>query len=136
MKKFLLVISLISFFNLKAQNTIEKVKIGKYTYNIYTKCHFEYEVNKMNIDFFISIKNKEFHLGKNISYKVIEKPCLSGIGKLRIDKKQNSITNVYVNLDKDNLETYDSIVYINKQKSDGSFYKDVVIEYKGGLAKK
>lgn len=121
--------------SLKAQNNIDKVKIGKYAYNIYNKEHLEYEANKMNLTFLISLNDKEYSLGKYLSYNLKNSPVLLGIGQLKIDKTNKTITCTYKNIIKDNYEKYDSIIYINKQKSDGGFYKISIVEYYNGVKK-
>lgn len=134
--KIIIIITILFFSrSLSAQNTIEKTKIGKYSYNLYHKEYLEYEINKMNLTFHISLNNKEYFLGNLLSYNLDNNPNLLGLGKLKIDKKNKTIICTYRNLLKTSNEKYDSIVYINKQKNDGSFYKISIIEYQNGLKK-
>lgn len=133
MKNFTILVMIFFITNLKAQNNIDKVKIGKYDYNIYNKEYHEYEINKMNLSFLISLNDKEYNLGKYLSYNLENSPILLGIGQLKINKINKTITCTYKNLIKDNYEKYDSILYINKQKADGSFYKISIVEYHNGI---
>jgi len=135
MKTIYTIIAILFFTNLKAQNNIEKIKIGKYVYNIYSKNYFEYEINKMNLAFLISFNNKEYHLGTHLSYKNDENPYLLGIGTLKINKKDKKIICTFKNLTKNATEKFDSIIYVNKQRIDGSFEKISIVEYQNGKQK-
>ena len=135
MKNLSFPIFLLLFNYCFSQTNIEKIKIGKYTYNIYSKNYFEYEINQMNLAFLISFNNKEYHLGTHLSYKNGENPYLLGLGNLKINKKGKKIICTFKNLIKDETEKFDSIVYVNKQRVDGSFEKISIVEYQNGKKK-
>lgn len=132
MKTIYSLIAILFITNLTAQNSTEKIIIGKYTYNIYSKNYFEYEVNRMNLAFLISFNNKEYHLGTHLSYKNDENPYLLGIGTLKVNKKERKIICTFKKLTQNDTDKFDSIVSINKQKVDGSFEKISVVEYTNG----
>ena len=157
-----LLISIFTFSFISAQDSEkpEKIKIGKYKYEISLKDDWNYERNISIISYNIRFKNKEQWLGtlltyrktgssKNYEKKVSEElpPDIrftykDGIilseGNIAIDQKNREILITEITFYKDvNFEnTPNCTKRIYKQKNDGFFELIKISEYKNDVERK
>ncbi|MDN3607097.1 hypothetical protein [Kaistella yonginensis] len=154
----ILLISIFTFSCVSAQENekLEKIKIGKYKYEIYLKENWFYEENKSFINYILRFKNRERFLGNHLTYrktgssKNYEKKVSEELppdmrstykdgvilseGNITIDEKNKEIVILEKTFykDEDFEDNPDSTKRIYKQKKDGYFELIKIIENKNG----
>lgn len=161
MKKVLLVMSVFTSFLISAQEIekVEKIKIGKYEYEIFLDTSYNVERNFQILSYLIKLGNHKQNLGSYLVYretgsskkylkKVDEKhpPDLrsflkDGIilskGAIDIDEKNKVITIIdkTLNNDEDYESEPDSTKRVYKQRKDGFFDLILIAEYRNDKEK-
>jgi|SRR3970282_1863994 len=128
----LIFILFINFIYSQETQKTEKVKIGKYKYELYIKNSYNYELKFWVLSYHIKKGSKEQYLAPLLSYR--ENKILS-VGNIDIDYNNNTIICIYKNLFKDFKEDADSIKYVKKQNKNGFFDPILTIEYTNGKEK-
>lgn len=133
----------------------DKIRIGKYEYEIYLKDFYSYEIDEYGINYYIRLKGKEQAIGSFLSYrthlksrdigmneKLPPNPLLkyrdrevTGEGHIEVDMKSRKITNTFINYTKDYDDEPDSVKRVYKQRKDGFFDLILLIEYKDSKEK-
>jgi hypothetical protein len=107
----------------------EKIKIGKYKYELYLKNLYNYELNFWILSYYLKKGSNEQFIAPLLSYR--ENTILSK-GSIDIDHNSGMIICNYKNLIKDFKEDADSIKYVKKQNKRGFFDPILTVEYKNG----
>jgi hypothetical protein len=130
-KQILLFIAIIFSSLIYSQETVkaEKIKIGKYKYEIYYKNFNHYEVNEKGYSLFLKKGNKEQSICACIYYK---NDNILSLGDVIIDKERGLITCVVKTIVKRVDFASDSIKYIKKQNKRGFFESVFTVEYRNG----
>lgn len=156
MKKIIIIFAVLCFtlfFPQEGYIGIEKVKIGRYKYEIFLSRFYNIENNISSIFYELRFKNKLIHVGTYLSFRRNESSkkysekleswhpddprqfykdgIVLGEGKMDIDKKNKTITNTFTIFYKDHPEnnSFDKRIQIYKQKKDGFFEIILVKEY-------
>lgn len=143
-----------NFFSQELQSN--KIKIGKYKYEIYLKGGYNYEVDEYGISYYIRLNDKENSIGPFLSYRtflrsrnapVIDEklppnPLLkfkdrevTGQGKIEIKKEKREIVNTFIRYIKTYESDADSTRTIYKQGKNGFFNPVFIAEYNNGIEK-
>lgn len=136
-------------------STVDKVKIGKYIYNLYLSEFYAYEDDLYGISYSISRKGKEQNIGTFLVYRTLirdksdpiekEHPPnrflkfkeleVKGEGSIHIENEQGRIINKFVTYRKDYEFEADSSVHVFQQGKRGFFQRIETIEYRNGMGK-
>lgn len=133
-----------------------KVKIGKYNYEIYLKGFYNYEIDEYGINYYIRLNGKESFIGSFLSYRTFLKsrntpifddklpanPLLkfkdrevTGEGKIEIKKDKKEIINTFIKYTKAHDEDSDSTKSVYRQGKNGYFRLVSFTEYRKGTKK-
>ena len=147
----------LSFISAQESEKVEKIKIGKYFYEIYLKENWFYEENKSFINYYLRFRNREQFLGNYLTYRKagssknyekkaseelppdIRSTYKDGIilseGNIAIDQKNREILITEKTFYKDvGFEnTVDCTKRIYKQRKNGFFELIKISEYKNDV---
>lgn len=154
---FFFLIILLTFSNIFAQEIYpNKAKIGKYSYEIYLKGFYNYEIDEYGINYCIRLNGKERIIGPFLTYRTFLKsrmapivdenlppnPLLkfsdrevTGGGKIEIKKSKREIVNTFIKYTKNYESEPDSVKSVYKQTKNGLFNIVLISEYHNGKEK-
>jgi hypothetical protein len=133
-KKTLLLVAITFSSLIYSQETekVEKIKIGKYNYELYIKKTYNNELDFWVLSYYIKKKSREQYVAHVLSYR---ENIILGKGDIDIDYKGKRITSKSVNLIKNFINDADSTKYVKKQNNRGFFEPILTVEYTNGKEK-
>ena len=133
-KRTILFIAILCTPLLYCQETekVEKIKIGKYKYELYIKNSYNYELNFWILSYYIKKGSKEQYICPLLRYR---ENTILGKGDIDINHNTGIITSKYNNLIKDFKEDADSTKHVKKQNKQGFFEPILTVEYTNGKEK-
>jgi coenzyme F420-reducing hydrogenase beta subunit len=126
---FIFAITMVTITFAQDTNKVEKIKIGKFKYELYLKSSFNYELNFYVLSYYLKKGCNEQYIGSALSYR---NDVILSKGNVFIDYNYGSIICKSINLSKQVLHKEDSTYTTMTQNKKGFFKTTLVIEYKDG----
>jgi hypothetical protein len=133
-KKTILFIAILctSFIYCQETEKVEKIKIGKYKYELYIAKTYNNELNFWILSYYIKKGSKEQYICPFLTYR---ENTILGKGDIDINHNTGIITSTYNNLIKNFKEDADSTKHVKKQSKQGFFEPILIVEYTNGKEK-